>query len=143
MAKQIEWKDLPNRYGLFTKKSTTMVDLDTDGIIQYYRVNTKLNFVQEAIFNGERYFRTESAMLQGLNWAFKASAFVLPDNDVASLAPSKESSNKFSTHINSKTPNKKLPKKVLAAEKPKSEVVISEDKKQSIVSAFKRFFGRK
>lgn len=86
MAK-IVWKDLPKVYHLFTKCNTVMVDLDTNKVKMHYGTNTKVNMVQETITNGTRYFRTASAVSEGLNWAIKADSFVLPTDD-ASLAPS-------------------------------------------------------
>lgn len=142
MAKQIVWKDLEKRLGLFTTRNAVMLDLDNGSKIQYYSVNTKINLVQETELDGVRYFRTESAATQNLNWAFKASDFGLPELKVASLEPSRKPSIKFSPdtklfHTNSS--NKKSSKTV---KPPKSEEVISEDRKHSILSAFKRFFGR-
>lgn len=119
-----------------------MVNLDTNGKIQLYSANTKINLVQEAEVDGTRYFRTETAAIQGLNWAFKASDFGLPDK-VASLEPSKESfvDNESSSHLtHSKTPsNKKVAKIPKSSE---SEEKISEERKVSLLSAFKRFLRR-
>lgn len=87
MKKQIiVWSKLPGRYALFTRRSTTMVNLDNSKIIQHYSANVKINMVEQTMFNGERYFRTASASERGLNWAIKASSFMLPAND-APLAP--------------------------------------------------------
>lgn len=91
MAKQIVWKDLEKRLGLFTVRNAAMFDLNNGSKIQYYSANTKINLVQETELDGTRYLRTESAMTQGLDWAFKASDFGLPELKVASLEPSKES----------------------------------------------------
>lgn len=91
MAKQIIWTDLPKKYALFTRRSTMMVDLRTRKVVQHYAANVKINLVQEATFEGIRFFRTNSAKERGLDWAFKASSFTLPESEFASLAPSEHS----------------------------------------------------
>ena len=140
MTDKIVWKDLDKRTGLFTKRNATMVDLSNGAVVQYYSTNTKINVVQETIIDGIKYFRTETAAGQSLDWAFKAFDFDLP-NELASLGPSKDYLNESSydkkTHSENKT--KILPKK---QESSKSEEGISEDRKWSLASAFKRFFRK-
>lgn len=86
MTEQISWVDLPKPKPLFTKRNALMVNLDDGEIIQYYSANTKIQVVQKASCKGITYYRTASAKERGLNWAFKAAAFGLP-NDEAPLAP--------------------------------------------------------
>lgn len=135
------WKDLDKKQGLFTKRSTAMISLDTGAIIQYYGANTKINVAQEITVDGVRYFRTESAARKGLNWAIKASSFDLPI-ELASLEPSRKSfSNDKITSTYSKNPsNKKISKTPKTSE---SEEKVSEERRESLLSAFTRFFRRK
>ena len=86
---KIVWKDLPKSQGFFTRRSAIMLTLDTKKAIQFYAPNTKLNLVQYTLFNNAVYFRTESAKKNNLNWAIKADSFSLPNNYLASLAPSR------------------------------------------------------
>lgn len=87
MKKMINWQDLPSPKGLFTIKSTSMINLDNNTPIQFYSANTKINLVQFAIVDGVVFFRTQSARQRSLNWAIKATAFRLPDGYIASFAP--------------------------------------------------------
>ena len=140
-GRKIVWKDLPKRRGLFTRRSGAMISLDNGTTIQYYSANTKINVIQETIVDGVKYFRTESAANKGLNWAFKASAFDLPKDELASLAPSKES---FSAE-SSDSPTQNSPKintRPKEQRPSKSEEKVSEDRKKSIMQAFKRFFRK-
>lgn len=140
MADKIVWKDLDGKVGIFTKRNATMVDLSNGTVVQYYGANTKINVVQETTIDDARYFRTETAAGRNLDWAFKASDFELP-TELASLGPSKDHLNESSydkkPHSENKT--KISPKK---QESSKSEERISEDRKWSLVSAFKRFFRK-
>lgn len=140
MAKQIVWKDLPKHRGLFTRRSVAMLSLDNGTAIQYYSANTKINVTQEAIIDGVKYFRTESAASKGLNWAFKATSFDLPKDELASLEPSKNSLSTPLVEPDSKpSANKNKPK---TAEPSKSEEKVTEDRKRSLLYAFKRFFRK-
>lgn len=87
MKRKINWLDLPTQKGLFTARSTSMVNLDVNVPIQFYSANTKINVVQYAIIGEEIFFRTQSAKQRDLNWAIKATAFRLPDGYIASFAP--------------------------------------------------------
>lgn len=78
----MDWQDLPERRNLFTKRNAVMRDLHTKKIIQYYASNTKIAVVQKCNYDGTTYYRTNSAKENGLDWAFEASAFGLP-NDIA------------------------------------------------------------
>lgn len=81
------WEDLPQRKNVFTTRNATMRDLRTKKIVQYYSANTRLTVVQKCIASGNTYYRTRSAVERGLDWAFEASAFGLP-NEAAPLVPS-------------------------------------------------------
>ena len=78
----MDWQDLPERKNLFTKRNAVMRDLHTKKIIQYYASNTKIAVVQKCNYDGTTYYRTNSAKENGLDWAFEAAAFGLP-NDIA------------------------------------------------------------
>ena len=54
--------------------------------MQYYSANTRITVVQKLVTENGTYYRTASAAKHGLNWAFEASAFGLP-NEVAPSAP--------------------------------------------------------
>lgn len=82
---KIVWEDIPSK-SLFTKRNATMRDLRTGKTIQYYSANTKLAVAQKAQIGPVTYYRTASARDNGLDWAFQASAFGLP-NDEAPSAP--------------------------------------------------------
>lgn len=84
------WVDLEKPKNVFTVRSAAMYDLRNKKMIQHYLANTKIQVVQKAIFNGETYYRTESAKTRGLDWAFKATAFGLP-NEAAPSVPSPKS----------------------------------------------------
>lgn len=141
MADRIVWKDLDKKVGIFTKRNATMVDLSNGAVVQHYGANTKINVVQETTIDDAKYFRTETAAGRNLDWAFKASDFELPP-ELASLEPSdKPLNNNFSIISNPYTSLNKNSSKMPKA--TKSEVVVLEEKKLSILSAFKRFFRRK
>lgn len=63
-----------------------MRNLDNGKIMQYYLANTRIDVVQKCITEDNTYYRTQSAVLNNLNWAFEASAFGLP-NESAPSAP--------------------------------------------------------
>ena len=84
------WKDLPKPLNCFTVRGTTMVNLNTGKIISNYAANTKIVVVQKCITPGCTYYRTNEAAYHNLNYAFRASAFGLP-NEVAPSAPSVKS----------------------------------------------------
>lgn len=85
--RKIIWEDTPKKLNLFTIRNATMRDLDTGEIIQYYSANTKISVVQKTQLDYTTYYRTASAKERGLNWAFEASAFGLP-NEIAPPVPS-------------------------------------------------------
>lgn len=73
------WEDLPKPMNCFTARNATMRDLNTNKIIQHYSANTKIVVVQKCVTPVATYYRTESAKLNRLNYAFEASAFGLPN----------------------------------------------------------------
>lgn len=79
---KLEWQDLPKPMSVFTMRSAEMIDLDKRKIVQYYSANTKIRVTQKCVTPEATYYRTSSAAEKGLNWAFKAAAFGLP-NEVA------------------------------------------------------------
>lgn len=81
------WEDLPKPLSCFTTRNATMINLNTKRIIQHYSANTKIIVVQKCITSEGTYYRTASARHHYLNYAFKASAFGLPDEKAPS-APS-------------------------------------------------------
>lgn len=81
------WETLPKTKNLFTKRSATMVDLKTNKIIQSYSANTKIAVVQKCTTPEKTYYRTKTAMEKGLDWAFEASAFGLPNEVAPSSTP--------------------------------------------------------
>lgn len=89
----IKWTDLAEQIGLFSVRNTWSIELATGKKVQSYATNTKINFVQETTYDGEKYYRTSSARDQGLDVAFKADDFVAPEPETP--APS--------TDINSNT----------------------------------------
>lgn len=140
MAKII-WEDLPKRYGLFTKRSAKLISLSNGATIQHYNANTKINVVQCAMIDGVKYFRTESAAIQDLDRVFRADVFELPP-ELASLEPFENSlSNNSSRVLAEPKPKDKKPPKMKKL--PESEGGVSEERKSSILLAFKRFFKRK
>lgn len=85
--KKIVWLDLPKPQGMFTNRSTVMLDLTSAKIVQHYSANTKIEVKQYACVNGDVYFRTASAAERGLDWGFSAKSFGSPIAGFASLAP--------------------------------------------------------
>lgn len=63
-----------------------MRNLDNGKIMQYYSANTRIDVVQKCVTEDNTYYRTQSAVLNNLNWAFEASAFGLP-NEAAPSVP--------------------------------------------------------
>lgn len=134
---EITWKDLPKPKGFFTRRSTIMVTLDTKKAVQFYSANTKINVVQYTVFNGSVYFRTSSARDRGLNWAIKADSFSMPNDYLASLAPSSSPAREKVSHQPSSL---KLPKQTSAnkAAPSNNEGKVSAAK----INLIKRFISR-
>lgn len=84
---KIKWEKLPKRINAFTVRSAVAADLDTGDIIQHYSSNTRITLTERCITPQGTYYRTDSMSKHGLNWAFEASAFGLP-NELAPPVPS-------------------------------------------------------
>lgn len=80
------WQDLEKPLNCFTVRSATMINLDTSKIIQHYSANTKIVVTQKCLTDSGTYYRTSEAAKRDLNYAFKASAFGLP-NEIAPSGP--------------------------------------------------------
>lgn len=80
------WTDLPEKKNCFTVRSATMINLNTGEIVRHYAANTKIVVVQKCITPECTYYRTSEAAHHYLNYAFRASAFGLP-NEEAPSAP--------------------------------------------------------
>lgn len=89
------WVDLPERKNCFTVRNAAMINLNDGKIVRQYSANTKIVVVQKCVTPDCTYYRTAEAAHHYLNYAFKASAFGLP-NEIApsepSLSPKKENS---------------------------------------------------
>ena len=131
---KLNWQDLPKPKAVFTVRNAEMVDLDKKKIVQYYSANTRINVVQKVNYKGDTYYRTGSTVEKGLNWAFKASAFGLP-NDEAPLEPS------FSPK-NSESVSRTLPDNEKTNSSPKTVLPDSGEERRKI-PFFKRIFRRK
>ena len=81
------WVDLPKPLNCFTVMNTAMINLNTGKAVYHYSTNTKIVVVQKCVTPECTYYRTSEAAHHYLNYAFKASAFGLP-NEVAPSAPS-------------------------------------------------------
>lgn len=99
-----EWKDLPKPLSCFTVRNATMVNLNTGKVVRYYSANTKIVVVQKCVTPECTYYRTYDAYHNYLNFAFKASAFGLPDEKAPS-APSPKSDSLSHTTISRKPKN--------------------------------------
>ena len=113
----MDWQDLPDRKNLFTKRNAVMRDLHTKKIIQHYASNTKIAVVQKCNYKGMTYYRTNSAKENGLDWAFEAPAFGLP-NEVAPPAPAPSYSLKSQPVHRTPKPAAKVTQKPEEKQKP-------------------------
>lgn len=82
-----DWEDLSGRMNCFTMRNAVMIDLKTRKPVRCFSANTRITIVQKCVTDNETLYRTEYAKEHGLDWAFKASAFGLPDEKAPS-APS-------------------------------------------------------
>ena len=138
----INWKDLEKGKDVFTIRNATMVDLRSKKIVQCYSANTKIRVIQKTIFNNHTYYRTETAKRNGLDWAFRASAFGLPD-DKAPSAPKPEVLS-LTSSTNSEKPVVRTLKPVVKQQKLTKKVASSEDgEKKRHHSWIKKIFRRK
>lgn len=90
------WEDLPKPLNCFTVRGTTMVNLNTGKIVSNYAANTKIVVVQKCVAPSGTYYRTREAAHHYLNYAFRASAFGLPDEKAPSVPSSKKKPNSLS-----------------------------------------------
>ena len=79
------WQDLPKPLNCFTIRSATMVNLNNGKIVRHYSANTKIVVVQKCVTPNGTYYRTNEAAHHYLNYAFRASAFGLPDEKAPSV----------------------------------------------------------
>lgn len=98
------WEDLPKPLNCFTVRSASMINLNTKEIVRSYAANTKIVVVQKCITPEATYYRTREAEHHYLNYAFKASAFGLP-NEKAPSVPSVDTLNSLSDKKCSKPGN--------------------------------------
>lgn len=118
-----KWENLQNKMNCFTVRNATMVDLKTRKPVRCYSANTRITVVQKCVTAQGTFYRTESAKENSLDWAFKASAFGMPD-EKAPLAPSvthKSNSVKVKKNESAKRTkptgeNKKVSKKLVQPE---------------------------
>lgn len=104
------WEDLPKPLNCFTVKNTTMVNLNTGKIVNNYSTNTKIVLVQKCVTENGTYYRTGDAAYNHLNYAFRASAFGLPDEKAPSVPSTKSRLN--SSHVKlKKSETRTLPTK--------------------------------
>ena len=121
------WEDLPEPLSCFTVVNTEMINLNTGKVVQHYSTNTKIVVVQKCVTKNCTYYRTQEAEHHYLNYAFKASAFGLPNEKAPSELSSKSD---FITHINSKKANRTLsPKKKQTSDKTTASPKDGEEKR--------------
>lgn len=92
------WVDLPKPLNCFTVRSATMVNLNNGKIVNNYSANTKIVVVQKCVTEKGTYYRTREAAYNYLNYAFRASAFGLPDEKAPSAPSSKPNSLEKKSH---------------------------------------------
>lgn len=131
----IEWTDLPKPLNVFTKRNAIMRDLAKNKVVQYYSANTKIRVEQKGNFEGKTYYRTQSAKDNGLDWAFEAAAFGLP-NDVAPPVHIPSYS------LNSHTTEKQKPDETPKTEPPKGGEEATAKKKPRF-GLFGKLFGKR
>lgn len=99
-----EWKNLQGKMNCFTVRNATMVDLKTRKPVRCYSANTRITIVQKCVTTQGTFYRTEYAKENSLDWAFKASAFGMPDDkapSVHSSSPLSKSSQPVHSHTQS------------------------------------------
>lgn len=114
------WEDLPKPLNCFTVRSATMVNLNTGKIVSNYAANTKIVVVQKCVTPDGTYYRTSEAEHHYLNYAFRASAFGLPDEKAPSVPSPKKrpnSLNRQSTKSKSVSRTPKPAKKQTSTQK--------------------------
>ena len=93
-----DWKDLPKPLNCFTVRNAAMINLNTKKIVRNYLANTKIVVVQKCVMPEGTYYRTAEAAYNYLNYAFKASAFGLPNEKAPSAHSSKPNSLDTTSH---------------------------------------------
>lgn len=138
------WEDLPKPLNCFTIRSATMVNLNNGKIVSNYAANTKIVVVQKCVTPKGTYYRTNEAAHHYLNYAFRASAFGLPDEKAPS-AHSPKSNSLGKVPLKSKPVSRTKPGKKQTSSKKSSHKVASpkggEAKQQG--GWLKRLFRRK
>ena len=116
-----DWKDLSKPLHCFTVRSAAMINLNNGKIVRQYSANTKIVVVQKCVMPECTYYRTREAAHNYLNYAFKASAFGLP-NEKAPSAHSFNSNSlgKYTTNSKPATRTSKLAKKQTSTQKATS-----------------------
>lgn len=133
------WEDLPKPLNCFTVRSASMINLNTKETVRSYAANTKIVVVQKCIAPEATYYRTREAEHHYLNYAFKASAFGLP-NEKAPSAPSYKSGS-LSTPLKNSSNKEKTPSPYRTQKEP-TKSVLPEDGEARHRSWFKRLFGK-
>ena len=137
------WEDLPKPLNCFTVRGTTMVNLNTGRIINNYAANTKIVVVQKCVTPKGTFYRTGEAAHHYLNYAFRASAFGLPDEKAPSVRSPKP--NSLSRHSERKTaPATRTLKPVKKQTSTKKAATPKDGEgKRHHFGWVKKFFGRK
>lgn len=99
-----DWQDLPKPLNCFTVRNAIMVNLNNGRVVSNYAANTKIVVVQKCVTPKGTYYRTQEAAHHCLNYAFRASAFGLPDEKAPSV-PSVDTLNSLSSKKCSKPRN--------------------------------------
>ena len=133
------WQDLPKRESYFTVRNALMIDLDNQQVVQYYSANTKIVVVQKCVIKEGTFYRTESAKNKGLNWAFRASAFGLPDE----RAPSVHSSSPDSLYSKNQKPVTRTPKPAIKQTSSQKVALPKDGEARAKRSWLRKIFRRK
>lgn len=138
-----EWKDLPKPLNCFTVRSATMVNLNTGKIISNYAANTKIVVVQKCVTPTGAFYRTAEAKHHYLNYAFRASAFGLPDEKAPSAPSSKPNSLEKNYHPLKSTSTKRAQSSKKKQTSSKTTVSPKDGGEKQHKSWFSRLFRRK
>ena len=133
------WVDLPKPLNCFTVRSATMVNLNNGKIVSNYAANTKIVVVQKCVTETGTYYRTSEAEHHYLNYAFRASAFGLPDEKAPSVPTSSSNSLRKSTTKKPKSRTTSVKKQTSA----KKTANPKDGGEKRFGSWIKRIFGRK
>lgn len=134
------WEDLPKPLNCFTVRGTSLINLNTGKIVTNYSANTKIVVVQKCVTPKVTYYRTAEAAHHYLNYAFRASAFGLPNEK----APSVHSSSEHKSSLRSKKPATRTLQPAKKKQKSTQHVASSKDGgTKNKVNWFKKLFGRK